>query len=133
MEGEVRITNTPLIVKDLGAGYSWHWLATSVLKTGGTDYTVDGAWTDLDLTSATSANAKFVILVLYQETTATAGDVLGVRKNGDTPSQQPNCYCQVAGVKNAIFVICACDTGQVIEYYATDASDTRIWVLGYIE
>ena len=112
---------------------TWYWLSTTVQKSGGTDYTQDGAWQDLDLTSATSANAKFVILMLQHKNTCTAQDILQVRKNGDTPA------CAVfarAPVTNAYFevqVIVACDSDQVIEVYATDASDTRIDILGYIE
>jgi len=112
---------------------SWHWLATSVTKTGGTDYTTDGAWEDLDLTSATSANAKFVILVLRHKNTCTAGDVFRVRKNGDTPANTVAIWAQVTSQYNEAQVIVACDSGQVIEVYATDASDTNIYVLGYLE
>lgn len=110
-----------------------NWLATTVTKTGGTDYTTDGAWTGLDLTSATSANAKYVILLLQHTTDCTASDILCVRENGKTPDAYPVCRAQVTSQCAENLAIIKMDTNQVIEYYATDASDTLIYVLGYIE
>jgi hypothetical protein len=110
-----------------------NWLSTSIRLTGGTDYIVDGAWTELDLTAYTSANAKFILMQLRHNTTATAGDIFGVRKNGDAAVYYPAVDCQVTGKIMRGMITVAMDSGQVIEYWATDASDTVIDILGYIE
>jgi len=103
------------------------------ILTGGTDYTVDGTWTDLDLTSQTSVRAKAVLLRLQHLDTCSLGDIISVRKNGTTGTYPGHLYANVAGRAWESFVTCPMDTGQVIEYFATDASDTTITILGYIE
>lgn len=110
-----------------------NWLAIPIKLTGGTDYTIDGDWTDLDLTAHTSANAKFVLLILEHQDTCSANDNFSVRKNGTTPTINIGIIASNATQFASIMVTCAMDSGQVIEYYATDASDTKIGIVGYIE
>lgn len=97
----------------------------------------DVAYTDLDLTSDTSANARAVLLNLFIQDSGGANALLYVRKNGVTPTYVPYVRSQVASVYNNIAVAIPCDTGQVIEYSidATGANtaDVAITVLGYWE
>ena len=109
------------------------WLSASVTKTGGTDYTADGAWTDLDLSGDISSRAGFVILSLEHKAGCNVADRLMVRKNGEVAGQYPELKAQVNAVVCTMFCICAVDANREIEYYATDASSTNIHILGYIE
>lgn len=110
-----------------------HWKDVPKVLTGGTDYTTDGNWTDLSLKAWTSNKAKYVMLILCHTTNATAADGLTIRKNGTTPAKVPTVYCQVSGKAIRGFIIAAMDASQNVEYYATDASDTEIAIVGYIE
>jgi len=110
-----------------------HWKTTPKALTGGTDYTTDGNWTDLDLTAWTSGKAKTALLRLEHTTDCSVDDILGVRKNGTTTLYPGHLYANVASKVHHAFRMCPMDSDQVIEYYATDASDTLIYVVGYIE
>lgn len=107
------------------------------------------AWTDLDLTAFTSANAKFAILVLWVGITSFPGDwgeiALQVRKNGTTPDSYPEVReirkstLLYAAYNNALVII-GLDTYQAIEYrfnWYTGGPTAVGWgqidVLGYIE
>ncbi len=107
----------------------------------------DVAWTELDLTAFTSANAKFAILQLMigvDSITAGASNWarLAVRKNGTTPYVYPllgiDGEWAVAGMyyySQAVIVDMA--SGQLIDYClqhnGTARVDLDIDVLGYIE
>lgn len=105
------------------------------------------SWTDLDLTSVTSADAKlaWLILMLTADSVGANGyALLGVRKNGETPTDYP--YVVMAESlghtggptsTQAAEVIVGMDSGQVVEYQlyiaGTIQVDAKIKVLGYIE
>jgi len=131
LEGQMQQVRDGSIVEHISEAI--HWKDTVKVLTGGTDYTADATWTDLSLKAWTSNKAKFVILILCHTTGATAADGLVARKNGTTPTRTPTVYCQVTGKAIRGFIIVPMDSDQVIEYYATDASDTEIVILGYIE
>lgn len=100
-------------------------------------------FTDLDLTAVTSANAKFAIvsLRLHSDISGTAiYNLLGVRKNGTAPTLYPAVrimHDEPDGLYRSEVGIIGLDSGQVIEYHLTVATngqvDARIDVLGYIE
>jgi hypothetical protein len=110
-----------------------------------TSKTTDVAYTDLDLTATTSANAKvaYVQLYLYVNTVSAGGmAVLAVRKNGTTPDNAPAILVSTTkgDAAGAVAVGCVwvgCDSGQVIEYLlditGTINVDASIRVLAYME
>jgi len=120
---------------------TWKDVSANALVDEGRTTALD--WTDLDLTSDTSANAKFALLLLrfHPSVAGTAGDsILHIRKNGTTPSQYNQLkisYHEGAWAFRYLFVIQGLDSGQIMEYKidpATDATVTAyIDVLGYIE
>lgn len=101
-------------------------------------------WTDLDLTSFTSAKAKFALLRLRTSIDSyTNGDVyIRTRKNGTSASIGATGFLAAYnGIKRADlvdnFVTVGLDSGQVVEYKVvvsgTAQVDFFITVLGYIE
>ena len=123
------------------------WKATNAASVSDLNRTTTLDWTDLDLTSVTSANAKFAILMVQISIDSiTAGVsnqvVVEIRKNGDTPSWAAFILTADGGVYVASSIIrnqgmCAVDAGQVLEYKITIGGtiqcDTYITVIGYIE
>ena len=116
----------------------WCATDTTVLSLLNQGATVD--WTDLDLTAATSASAKAVYLQLSLTVDNGALDyILGVRRNGDTPTMYPciriNSNVAVATDIWIDQVLVGCDSDQVIEYYlfigGGGQADCSITVLGY--
>ena len=104
--------------------------------------TADIAWTDLDLTAYTSANAKFAILVLWvrgQGASRAGLTILEVRKKGTTDSLA--LYLSTGGYVQWEWkftqIMLALDSGQVMQYTldvsGSDSTDCRIQVIGYIE
>jgi len=102
--------------------------------------TVD--WTDLDLTTHTSANARFAYLLLTLGVDTGAKDyILGVRKNGTTPALYPQIRINSnLATATDIWIdqlIVALDANQILEYYlfvaAGGQADCSISVLGYWE
>jgi hypothetical protein len=99
------------------------------------------AFTDLDLTAYTSANAKAVVL-RFRIVVHTAAHAYGivVRKNGTTPSHPPTLVTSWACTGPDEWqseVTVGMDTGQVIEYEldvsAGGEADFAIDVLGFWE
>jgi len=131
LEAQMQQVRDGSIVEHISS--AWHWKSTTKELAGGTDYTADGAWTDLSLNKWTSGKAKYVILRLSHANTCTAADEIAVRENGKTPTSMPDLISEVSGKGSRQVVFCKMDSSQVIEYFATDASDTTIDVLGYIE
>ena len=119
------------------------WKDVSANALSDTDRTTALDWTDLDLTSATSANAKFALLLLrfVPANSGTAGDsVLAIRKNGTTPTYYNEIrvgYAQGNWAHRQLFVIQGLDSGRIIEYKITPATNATvnsyIDALGYIE
>ena len=104
--------------------------------------TADIAWTDLDLTAYTSANAKFAILVLWvrgQGTSRSGLTIFEVRKKGTTDFLF--LYLSTGGYVQwewkVTQIILALDSGQVMQYAldvsGSDSTDCKIQVIGYIE
>lgn len=121
-----------------------NWLADPPQVLNDTNRTADSGWTDLDLTSSTSANAEWAILRLHLHIDSVSGGQvsLNVRRNGDTPTYTPRIFFTDADGRSAggdyyATVICGMDSGQVIEYNidisGTIQVDSTIEVLGYIE
>ena len=101
-------------------------------------------WTDLDLTAATSAAAKFAI-VLFEINADVIGtgnySRVGIRKNGTNPASPILAVMDKAGVTvgvyHRVFAIVALDAGQVLEYTIEIGTGwtltSYIDILGYIE
>ena len=104
-----------------------------------------GAWTDEDVTADTSANAKFVkILVSLIPSVIGAATTfcdIGFRKNGITPAtvQKLRVPMESVGVANGLFAefTVPLDSGQVMEYFFTCGvgwtSDVNVYVVGWWE
>ena len=116
------------------------WKATSSAQLA-LDNQGDVAYTDLDLTSVTSADAKGVfMLVAMRNDTAGEYAQCFFRKNGDTPTYPTEFSTDDsfgANVNHKGMVAVGCDTGQIIEYKIdTESSSTVsvvLSVLGYWE
>lgn len=118
--------------------------ATNTTDIADTNRTTTLNWTDLDLTSATSASAKFALMriqITIDSINGAANCSIGLRKNGDTPTYYPSLRLDstwaAGGTSLHGFVIVELDSGQVCEYTLTATGtiqfDTYAMVLGYIE
>ena len=121
------------------------WLDTPVQVVAQTNKTSDIAYTDVDLTADTSANAAIAMLQLHVhiDSIASGSVYLRVRKNGTTPTYPPYIfwgdYYLTEGdyIENIVgSVLCGLDTGQIFEYNLDVAGtikvDAYINLLGYI-
>jgi len=98
------------------------------------------AFTDLDLTGDTSAQAVAVLLMVEVEDSGTIDNAVyaELRKNGTTTdAQERRVHVQVTDIPNTCMMLVECDAAQTIEW-AINASaattfDLRIDVLGYYE
>jgi len=90
------------------------------------DYTVasftkDATWRDLDLSAIVPANATAVLLTFYLNNN-TAGEAVLFRKNGNTnTNERLEGSIVVVNLNHWFQGVIPCDTGRVIEYYATNA------------
>ncbi|HUT96834.1 MAG TPA: hypothetical protein VMW60_01805 [Dehalococcoidales bacterium] len=128
-------------------GLLFKWKPTTSDSLSIPNRTSSVAWTNLDLTSVTSEAAEWVILLLslVADSVGAGGyALLGVRKDGETPTDYPFIVLSEAlghtgGVTSTqcAVVPCAMAAGQVIEYQlyitGTIQVDAKIKVLGYIE
>jgi len=99
------------------------------------NFTRDGAWHDLDLSSIVPSGASWVYVVVTFKASA-ADKTLSLRKKGNVnaynvateKTQVANIYCNLSGWV-------ACDANRIIEYYLTDATvnaiyfNVRAWIL----
>jgi hypothetical protein len=116
------------------------WKATNTASLS-LDNQGDVAFTDLDLTSVTSADAVGVILsISMRNNTANEYAQVEVRKNGDTPDYPVKIATDDSfgnNVNHFTDCVVGCDSGQIIEYKIdTESSSTvslLIAVLGYWE
>lgn len=133
LETEMQQVRNGSIVKHISEAI--HWKTTTKKLIGGTDYTVDGNLTELDLNKWTSNKAKYVILRGYHTSNCSASDRIFIVKNkGTLDGPAVNLYAQVNGMKQqSEATMCPLDENQKVQYYITDASDTEIHILGYIE
>ena len=127
-------------VKTYAGGSSITWKATSSAQLA-LDNQGDVGFTDLDLTSVTSANAEGVfLLVAMRNDTANEYAQCFFRKNGDTPTYPTEFSTDDsfgANVNHKGMVAVGCDTGQIIEYKIDTESSSSVSllvsVLGYWE
>jgi hypothetical protein len=92
------------------------------------DLTTDGAWHDLDCSSIVSSDATAILFRFYIKDDA-AGNTFQARKNGLTNSQAVFAVkTQVANIVNDVNGIIACDSSQVIEYWASNTTWTGIYI-----
>lgn len=100
-------------------------------------------FTDLDISSYTSPNAKFAILMLRMDAdvigTGTNSNIMA-RKNGTTPAYAPELRMGKLDTPNCFYKECltvGLDENQVLEYKIQPGTgwtiDVRISLLGYIE
>ena len=128
---------------DEAALLKWKDSSESVLTLA--NATSDVNWTDIDLTSTTSSNAKaaYLLLILSANSKGAAGTAakLELRKNGTTPTEVPTHVIYSDGIATGVIytemAIIGTDTAQVIEYSLTLGSgwnvNVEIHVLGYWE
>ena len=98
------------------------------------DFTIDGAYHDLDLSGIIPSTAKSVVLLVYakDDVISDAGGVY-FRKNGNTNSAVvPWVNPQVADITIRAQLIVACDTSQKIEYLVTTSlTALNVTITGY--
>ena len=120
------------------------WRPTVGSVVSDSDRTVTLDWTDVDISYLTGDNAKFAILLLRSKVnTVGTGSyaLIGVRKNGETPSYYPllKPYQKAVEADDRLyeFVIVGLDSDQVLEYKIELTAgwdiDTDITLLGHIE
>lgn len=129
------ITKRLALIESLGVIERTIWLASPsrVYTSGGSN--AASTWVDLDLSSYTTDKTKLVIIEVELKHSA-AGQWIGFRKNGDTPS-----YILHRKRNELVNTLCSdqfiigCDNAQVIEWQCTqlNADEINIDVLGYIE
>lgn len=141
-----RYTDAKALAAGIAGGLSnVIWKDASEVALSDTNRTGALAFTDLDLTAYTSADAKYAILLLrmvVDSVSEAAFAALQIRKNGTTPDDAPRVYVgETKGDKaygaSYCFAIIAMDADEVIEYTiaisGTIQVDSFIAVLGYIE
>jgi hypothetical protein len=86
--------------------------------------TMDGNWHDMDLSSIVAENAKAISLwVLVSD--ATAGKYIQFRKNGNAETLNKSRIYNISSASpNTQDIIVSCDSGVVIEYYASSPIST---------
>jgi hypothetical protein len=151
-------THAPLITGVHGAGSDYLaladqaaliaskviWKNNSEQALYDTARTANSGWNDLDLTSYTSAKAKFAILLMrIQATVIGSGNscTVTVRWKGTTTGEYPSFSIDKAGVTLGVAgratVVVGCTVGQVIEWFITVTTGWTVYtwidVLGYIE
>ncbi len=140
---EVAVAAAILNTKISPVPNGFFWLANGVNLVTDVARVADLAWTDVDITAQTSANAKYALLMLRISVNLGATGTIGslfVRKNGDVPVLSPyvnkRCHVGEADAENG-FVIVALDAGQVFEYTIIvgvgNTVSSVIDLLGYIE
>ena len=125
--GDLSLVN----ITDRGDPAAWDW------ETG--DLTKDANYNDLDLSSVVPAGADYVLLRVRAQT-GTAGDQVRFRKNGKSNGHaDPLIEIQVANRDIDMQILVPCDTGQVIEYKATNTTWTTLgivvqgWIAGTVQ
>lgn len=117
------------------------WRATSDLTLNLLNQTATTDWTNLDLTAATSANAKFAIikLMVHIDSYSSGRVSVRVRKDGTTTPVMDLEHHAPDMTTPYVYgmVIVEMATGQVIEYSTeisgTAQADFQVRVQGYIE
>lgn len=118
------------------------WKTARTLALNQANKTASIDWTDLDLTSATSAKAKFAIVLaqIHIDSYTSGALEFMLRVNGSTDSFQfymTATDAPEAGDMANLVGIIGLDSGQVCEYSAaisgTAQADFNVYVLGYIE
>ena len=92
------------------------------------NFTTDGAWHDLDLSSIVPANATTVLLrVIIQDNLV--GMFLNLRKNGNIETYNTiSIYTQVAETPVGDNLIVSLDANRIMEYFASNTTWTGIWI-----
>lgn len=87
------------------------------------DFTTDGTWNDLDLSSiVTDTDAKAILFKISIQDGAT-GSSMKFRKNGNSQAYNTNeIETQVAAITQTITMVVPCDTSQVIEYNGSNVT-----------
>jgi len=104
-----------------GADYTFKTNAVDISLAAGF-----AAWTEIDLTASTSANAVGVIIEVENVNGGTAR-TFGFRKEGSGDN-----FAQPLNATNVSWVVIGCDSSQVIEHWAQD-TDINAYLVGYVE
>lgn len=99
----------------------------AVFLTNGTNKSIvtDNAWTDIDISSDTSTDTAIGAILEIQE--LGAGDGSSYRKNGSTDNRVAN------SPADHKWCVIGVDGSEILEANANDASDTNIFLTGYIK
>lgn len=93
------------------------------------DFTTDGTWRDLDLSSIVPAGAKAVLLLLALEDDVAEKSFFFRKKGNSNNYNSDGAYTQVADVTIRSSVVVACDTDRKVEYMGSNTTFTKINVV----
>jgi hypothetical protein len=93
-----------------------------------TDFTTDGTWRDLDLSSLVPLGATHVLIRLAVEATSVNWAVHLRGKGSSSTVGTGGARSQVSGVVNENAFIVPCDSSRVIQYSGTNGSWSGIWL-----
>ena len=91
------------------------------------------AWTDVDVTSQTAANADGVLLMAKINTSYGSSEA-HVRKNGSSDNRTTGAlvaYSETAGTGQCCGLATGLDSGQVYEAYVGSITELDVYVIGY--
>lgn len=97
--------------------------------------TLDSTWRDLDVTSQTSAKAKWAIISVYFSGTSAQSCGIQWRKKGRTPADTYTYYTEVGdGTKNMSWqFLIEMDNDQIFQYNGSSGGTVNVYLNGYIE
>lgn len=90
------------------------------------NFTADGAWHDLNLSSIVPAGAKSVLFLVYIRNDAVNKDFYLRRKGNANAYNMVMQRTEVANLVRVADGVCPCDENRVIQYYLTAVGWTRI-------
>lgn len=90
------------------------------------NFTTDGTWRDLDISSIVPVNAVVVAFKLILTDDA-VGSIFGLRKNGDSNGiVTGGTRTEVANVAKEVNFVISCDNDRVVEYFGSNLTFTTI-------
>ena len=139
---DIHSTNETAHHEEISAGSAVIWKATSERILSDLNRTTTLAYTDLDLTAYTSAEATmaFVTFTIILDSYTSGIVRMKIRENGSVSPYVPVCYASISEVANNAWGYTSpigLDASQVMEYTievtGTAQVDSYIDVVGYIE
>ncbi len=91
------------------------------------DFTTDGTWNDLDLSSIVTDSSATAILFRIQVEDGAVNSIMAFRKNGNSNGAAiAEVRTQAANILSDSVMTIPCDSGQVIEYMGSNLTFSKI-------